>query len=90
MRGRLVNGERVHVGANADHRPVGGSQFGDHTRLGHAGSNAWKPEFVERLGDNAGRPSFLEPEFRVSVQVAPHADDVVFDLVGLFEHRFAS
>jgi hypothetical protein len=75
VRALLADGERVHVGAQEQHRarPAAAPQRPHHARLRDAGAHL-VPRGAQALGGDAGGAVLLEAQLRVAVQVAAGAD----------------
>jgi len=79
---QLRQRQRVHVGAQPDHRslPRPHAQAADHAGLGQAAMHV-DAEAAERGGDRIGRPLLVEGELRVGVQIAPQCGDALMQFV---------
>lgn len=73
------DGERVHVGAERDHRPgLAALEHADDARLANFFTHL-HPHGSQRLGDDLGRAHFAVAEFRVFVEITPPGDDFRHD-----------
>jgi hypothetical protein len=82
---RLVNRQRVHVGAQTD-RPTGaGTKHPDHAGFADAAVYL-QPEIAQLFRDQIGGTVFLEAELRVGVDVTPPAGHLLLQATNGFDH----
>ena len=68
--GRLVDRQRVHVGAQADQIAAAtGPQHPDHAGLGQPRVHLVEAKAAQLVSDEGGRSHFLETEFGMRVQI---------------------
>ncbi len=77
----LLDRQRVHVGADADHRAAF-AQVADDARLADAGLRL-DAKLGEGVGHQAGGALLLKAKFRMHVDVTAPGNDLVGQLLGL-------
>ncbi|MEZ4557557.1 MAG: hypothetical protein R2854_14095 [Caldilineaceae bacterium] len=77
------DGQRVHVGADADGRPVAGADLGDHARPSHLGADVGVADLGQRIGHQLGRAHLLKTQLGVLVNIAAQPDDLILERHGL-------
>ena len=79
----FLDGQRVHVGADADGRPVAGADLRDHAGATDAGLHVGVADLGQRIGHELRGAHLLEAQFRVFVDVAAQAHHLVLQGFGL-------
>ena len=79
----LEDGQRVHIGADAEGRAVAGADLRHHAGATDAGLHVFVADLGQRVGHQLRGAHLLEAQFRVFVDVAAQAHHFVLQGFGL-------
>jgi len=80
------DGQGVHVGTNADSRPITRTNTADYTSFAHTCAYIDTTDFTQRIGHQCGSAELLEAELGMRMDVAAQANQLVTQLLGACQH----
>ncbi len=80
----FVDGQGVHVSADADGGAAPRPDLGDHARATHAGFDVGQADLGQGVGNQPGGAHLLEAQFGVLVNVAAQAHHLGLQRLGSF------